>query len=87
MDLAIHLAATTRGQTSPNPVVGAVIVKNCEIVGMGAHLKAGEPHAEIHALNMAGEKSKGATMYVTLEPCAHVGRTFSHRRANNYRIN
>lgn len=75
MRLAIQLAAATRGQTSPNPVVGAVIVKNHQIVGMGAHLKAGEPHAEIHALNMAGEKSKGATMYVTLEPCAHYGRT------------
>lgn len=75
MDFAIRLAATTKGQTSPNPVVGAVIVKDGNIIGMGAHLKAGEPHAEIHALNMAGEKSKGATMYVTLEPCAHVGRT------------
>lgn len=75
MKLAIDLAKAAEGQTSPNPVVGAVIVKNNEIVGLGAHLKAGEPHAERHALKMAGEKAKGATMYVTLEPCSHYGRT------------
>lgn len=75
MKLAISLAKNTLGQTSPNPVVGAVVVKNGEIVGMGAHLKAGEAHAEVHALQMSGEKAKDATIYVTLEPCSHYGRT------------
>jgi diaminohydroxyphosphoribosylaminopyrimidine deaminase / 5-amino-6-(5-phosphoribosylamino)uracil reductase len=75
MSLAIELAKQTKGQTSPNPVVGAVVVKNHEIVGMGAHLKAGEPHAEVHAIRMAGDKAKDATIYVTLEPCNHHGRT------------
>lgn len=75
MTMAINLAKGAIGQTSPNPVVGAVIVKNNEILGMGAHLKAGEPHAEVHAIRMAGEKTNGATMYVTLEPCSHHGKT------------
>lgn len=75
MDLALSLARSVQGQTEPNPLVGAVIVKNGEVVGMGAHLKAGSPHAEIHALRMAGDKAKGATIYVTLEPCSHYGRT------------
>ncbi|MDG5787668.1 bifunctional diaminohydroxyphosphoribosylaminopyrimidine deaminase/5-amino-6-(5-phosphoribosylamino)uracil reductase RibD [Evansella sp. AB-P1] len=75
MKMAIDLARSTHGQTSPNPVVGAIIVRNNQIVGMGAHLKAGEPHAERHALQMAGEKAKNATMYVTLEPCSHFGKT------------
>lgn len=75
MDLALQWARSAEGQTAPNPMVGAIVVKNGEIVGMGAHLKAGEPHAEIHALAMAGEKAKGATIYVTLEPCSHHGRT------------
>lgn len=75
MKMAIDIAATARGQTSPNPLVGAVIVKDNQIVGLGAHLKAGEPHAERHALTMAGSKARGATMYVTLEPCSHFGRT------------
>lgn len=75
MHLAIDLAKVTSGQTSPNPVVGAVVVKNHQIVGMGAHLKAGEPHAEVHAIQMAGEKANGATLYVTLEPCSHYGKT------------
>lgn len=75
MKMAIDIAAAARGQTSPNPLVGAVIVKDNQIVGIGAHLKAGEPHAERHALSMAGSKAKGATMYVTLEPCSHFGRT------------
>lgn len=64
-----------KGQTDPNPLVGSVIVNHNEIVGVGTHLKAGEPHAEIHALRMAGEKAKGGTIYVTLEPCSHHGRT------------
>lgn len=75
MDLALSLAQSAQGQTAPNPMVGAVLVKDGEIVGMGAHLKAGEPHAEVHALRMAGEKANGATLYVTLEPCSHHGRT------------
>jgi diaminohydroxyphosphoribosylaminopyrimidine deaminase / 5-amino-6-(5-phosphoribosylamino)uracil reductase len=75
MRFAIELAKAGIGQTSPNPVVGAVVVKNGEIVGFGAHLKAGEPHAEVHALRMAGEKAKDATVYVTLEPCSHYGKT------------
>lgn len=75
MELALQLARGTIGQTSPNPAVGAVVVKNNQIVGMGAHLKAGEPHAEVHALRMAGDMAKGATLYVTLEPCSHFGKT------------
>ncbi|WBL13540.1 bifunctional diaminohydroxyphosphoribosylaminopyrimidine deaminase/5-amino-6-(5-phosphoribosylamino)uracil reductase RibD [Sutcliffiella sp. NC1] len=75
MKLAISLASSAKGQTSPNPIVGSVVVKNGEIVGFGAHLKAGEPHAEVHALKMAGDKAEGATVYVTLEPCSHYGKT------------
>ncbi|WP_226085626.1 bifunctional diaminohydroxyphosphoribosylaminopyrimidine deaminase/5-amino-6-(5-phosphoribosylamino)uracil reductase RibD [Mesobacillus sp. S13] len=75
MALAINLARATVGQTSPNPRVGAVLVKDGQIIGMGAHLKAGEPHAEVHAVKMAGEKAEGATLYVTLEPCSHFGKT------------
>lgn len=75
MKLAIANAKAMKGQTSPNPLVGAVVVKKGEIVGIGAHMKAGEPHAEIHALQMAGDKAKGAHMYVTLEPCSHHGKT------------
>lgn len=75
MKLALENARAMKGQTDPNPLVGAVIVNDQRIVGIGAHMKAGEPHAEIHALNMAGEKAKGSTVYVTLEPCSHYGRT------------
>jgi diaminohydroxyphosphoribosylaminopyrimidine deaminase/5-amino-6-(5-phosphoribosylamino)uracil reductase len=75
MKLALQLAESTKGQTSPNPVVGSVVVRNGEVVGMGAHLKAGTEHAEVHALRMAGDKAKGATIYVTLEPCSHHGLT------------
>lgn len=75
MRLAIEIAKAGIGQTSPNPVVGAVVVKDGEIVGFGAHLKVGEPHAEVHAIRMAGEKAKGSTVYVTLEPCSHYGKT------------
>jgi len=75
MNLAVNLAKSTAGQTSPNPVVGAVIVKENQIIGMGAHLKAGEPHAEVHAIRMAGDKAKDAVLYVTLEPCSHFGKT------------
>ncbi|MFD2656669.1 bifunctional diaminohydroxyphosphoribosylaminopyrimidine deaminase/5-amino-6-(5-phosphoribosylamino)uracil reductase RibD [Gracilibacillus thailandensis] len=75
MDLALNLAEATIGQTSPNPSVGAVVVKNGELLGVGTHLKAGEAHAEVHAIAQAGEKAKGADVYVTLEPCAHYGKT------------
>lgn len=75
MRLALELAAKARGQTGINPVVGCVIVKDGRIVGLGSHLKRGEAHAEIHALNMAGGEARGATVYVTLEPCSHHGRT------------
>ncbi len=75
MRLALQLAESTKGQTSPNPMVGSVVVSNGKVVGMGAHLKAGTEHAEVHALHMAGEYAKGATIYVTLEPCSHYGKT------------
>ncbi|WP_260681956.1 bifunctional diaminohydroxyphosphoribosylaminopyrimidine deaminase/5-amino-6-(5-phosphoribosylamino)uracil reductase RibD [Alkalicoccobacillus porphyridii] len=75
MKLALTLAESAKGQTAPNPMVGAVIVKDGRIVGTGAHLKAGQAHAEVHALKMAGDEANGATMYVTLEPCSHFGRT------------
>lgn len=72
---ALDLAKTALGYTTPNPAVGCVIVKDGEIVGTGYHHKAGTPHAEVWALREAGERAKGATVYVTLEPCAHYGRT------------
>jgi diaminohydroxyphosphoribosylaminopyrimidine deaminase/5-amino-6-(5-phosphoribosylamino)uracil reductase len=72
---AIHIARFAAGRTSPNPLVGAVIVRNGDIIATGWHRKAGTPHAEIHALRMAGNLAKGATLYVTLEPCSHYGRT------------
>ncbi|MDZ5473675.1 bifunctional diaminohydroxyphosphoribosylaminopyrimidine deaminase/5-amino-6-(5-phosphoribosylamino)uracil reductase RibD [Bacillus sp. 31A1R] len=75
MDLALQNAIAMKGQTDPNPLVGSVIVNDNRIVGVGAHMKAGEPHAEIHALRMAGDLAKGGTIYVTLEPCSHYGRT------------
>ncbi|MEJ9279449.1 bifunctional diaminohydroxyphosphoribosylaminopyrimidine deaminase/5-amino-6-(5-phosphoribosylamino)uracil reductase RibD [Ureibacillus thermosphaericus] len=75
MELALNLARTAKGKTNPNPVVGAVIVKDGVIVGTGIHRKAGEAHAEVHAFHMAGEHAKGATLYVTLEPCSHYGKT------------
>ncbi|MBO1513603.1 bifunctional diaminohydroxyphosphoribosylaminopyrimidine deaminase/5-amino-6-(5-phosphoribosylamino)uracil reductase RibD [Metabacillus bambusae] len=75
MNLSLNNAKAMKGQTEPNPLVGAVVVNHNRIVGVGAHLKAGEPHAEIHALRMAGEQAKGGTIYVTLEPCSHHGRT------------
>ena len=75
MRQALDLARNGRGRTSPNPVVGAVIVKDEVIVGRGWHQKAGTAHAEIHALAEAGSAAKNATIYVTLEPCCHQGRT------------
>ncbi|WP_207549786.1 bifunctional diaminohydroxyphosphoribosylaminopyrimidine deaminase/5-amino-6-(5-phosphoribosylamino)uracil reductase RibD [Alicyclobacillus tolerans] len=75
MRMALSLAATAGSQTHPNPRVGCVLVKEGQLIGQGAHLRAGTPHAEIHALRQAGPEAKGATAYVTLEPCSHYGRT------------
>ena len=75
MTRALQLAEQGLYSTQPNPRVGCVIVKDGKIVGEGAHLKAGEPHAEVFAIRQAGDKAKGATAYVTLEPCSHTGRT------------
>jgi diaminohydroxyphosphoribosylaminopyrimidine deaminase/5-amino-6-(5-phosphoribosylamino)uracil reductase len=75
MDRALRLAARGIGLTSPNPMVGAVLVRDGRVVGEGAHLRAGGPHAEAVALAAAGPAARGATCYVTLEPCSHFGRT------------
>ena len=75
MTLALEMAKKGQGRTSPNPCVGAVIVYQDSVVGKGYHKKAGTPHAEIHAITDAGVKSRGSTLYVTLEPCNHTGRT------------
>lgn len=75
MRLALKEAKKGIGKTSPNPCVGAVIVKDGEVIARGYHKKAGTPHAEIHALTAAGENASGATIYVTLEPCNHTGKT------------
>ncbi len=75
MNDALELAARARGRTSPNPMVGALVVREGEIVGRGFHAKAGEAHAEVNALREAGDRSRGATLYCTLEPCCHHGRT------------
>jgi diaminohydroxyphosphoribosylaminopyrimidine deaminase / 5-amino-6-(5-phosphoribosylamino)uracil reductase len=72
---ALELAERGRGTTAPNPVVGALLVRDREVVGEGWHERAGGPHAEIVALEAAGERARGATLFVTLEPCAHQGRT------------
>lgn len=75
MEMAYSLAEKARGRTSPNPCVGAVLVKKNKIVGWGFHQEAGQPHAEIVALERAGDRAQGATLYLTLEPCLHWGRT------------
>jgi len=75
MRLALDLAVRARGRTSPNPMVGAVVIRGGKIVGRGFHARAGLPHAEIEALREAGENARGATLYVSLEPCCHHGRT------------
>lgn len=75
MNLAMKLALKARGKTSPNPMVGALVVRNSRIIGRGYHERPGLAHAEIIALDEAGKKSKGAVLYVTLEPCTHFGKT------------
>ncbi len=75
MHLAIQQARRGLGRTSPNPCVGAVVVKDGSIISQGYHKEAGTPHAEVHALQKAGNGARGATIYVTLEPCNHTGRT------------
>ncbi|MDT8274253.1 MAG: bifunctional diaminohydroxyphosphoribosylaminopyrimidine deaminase/5-amino-6-(5-phosphoribosylamino)uracil reductase RibD, partial [Desulfomonilia bacterium] len=75
MQEAISLARQGLGRTAPNPPVGAVVVRDATIVGSGYHPKAGQPHAEIHALQSSGVRAKGSTLYVTLEPCNHYGKT------------
>ena len=75
LERALELAERGRGSTHPNPLVGAVLVRDGEVVGKGWHQQAGGPHAEVVALEAAGERARGATLYVTMEPCAHQGRT------------
>ena len=75
MRRALALAEQGEGGVNPNPLVGAVVVKDGAIVGSGWHKKYGDAHAEVYALNEAGEAALGATLYVTLEPCSHHGKT------------
>ncbi|HEY8394547.1 MAG TPA: bifunctional diaminohydroxyphosphoribosylaminopyrimidine deaminase/5-amino-6-(5-phosphoribosylamino)uracil reductase RibD [Thermaerobacter sp.] len=75
MRRALALAGRARGRTTPNPLVGAVLVRDDRVVGEGFHRRAGAPHAEAEALRQAGDRARGATLYVTLEPCCHYGRT------------
>ena len=75
LERALELAERGRGTTNPNPVVGAVLVRDGEVVGEGWHERKGEPHAEANAIAAAGDRARGSTLYVTLEPCTHVGST------------
>ncbi|OGF65531.1 MAG: riboflavin biosynthesis protein RibD [Candidatus Fischerbacteria bacterium RBG_13_37_8] len=75
MSMALRIAAEGKGATFPNPAVGAIIAKNRRIIGCGYHPKAGFPHAEIYALQQAGTQAKNATLFITLEPCCHYGKT------------
>lgn len=75
LERALELAARGRGTAYPNPMVGAVLVRDGEVVGEGWHERKGEAHAEVHAIAAAGERARGATLYVTMEPCSHHGST------------
>src|SRR5207237_7245558 len=75
MRQALDLAERGRGAVEPNPLVGAVVVRDGQVVGEGWHQRFGEAHAEVHALDQAGAAARGATLYVTLEPCCHHGKT------------
>lgn len=75
MSLAVELASMGEGRANPNPLVGALVVKDGEIIGRGYHKFYGGPHAEVYAIDEAGENAEGATIYVTLEPCSHYGKT------------
>ena len=75
MQIALGLAESQKGRTAENPSVGCVLVKNGDIIGRGATSDGGRPHAETNALQVAGAQAKGATAYVTLEPCSHYGQT------------
>src|SRR2546423_8120104 len=75
LERALELAERGRGTTQPNPVVGAVLVRDSEVVGEGWHQRKGEAHAEVNALSAAGDRARGSTLYVTLEPCSSWGRT------------
>lgn len=75
MSLALDMAERAQGQTGINPVVGCVIAKGGALVGLGTHLQRGTAHAEVHAVRMAGDQAEGSTVYVTLEPCSHHGKT------------
>ena len=75
MKQALNLARKAEGRTSPNPVVGSIVVKSGEIISEGYHKRVGFPHAEILALRKAGIKARGADLYVNLEPCCHQGKT------------
>ena len=83
MERALELAVLGEGAVNPNPLVGAVVVKDNKIVGEGYHKKFGGPHAEVFALEMAGENACGADIYVTLEPCSHYGKTPPCAKKNN----
>src|SRR6266852_6363350 len=72
---ALELAEQGRGHVEPNPLVGAVLVRDGKVVGEGWHQKFGQAHAEVHALAQAAESARGATLYVSLEPCCHHGKT------------
>src|SRR6187455_3278668 len=75
MSRALELAERGRGYVEPNPLVGAVVVRDGVVMGEGWHHRYGGPHAEVHALEAAGDAARGATLYVTLEPCCHHGKT------------